>query len=362
MFDSLVFLSHHKGVMPDDLAAALDADGNRAMLTELIARGALGRATIYMGGPQARTFDSHGVAIEVVRSFRGLGEKALAGDILLVRGDKWSYLPALRSGRWKLWAFYGASRRFYPRRTWGYDVIFCDEPRHVESTRALFPQAHAARWLKTTDPGAFHPLAGAVRTWDVVCFGNMNALPKNYKALPPIVRARPNLRWLVIGTPEPTLVRELKAASPTIDFAGHVPAERANALLNACGVGLILSEQDGAPRTILESMAAGLPQIVNSRLVAGTAYVRADAGELAPIETFATTIDAVLADRERFDPAAAFRREFSPQAAADAFLAAVTAAWPTAGAHRTPFRQRWWHSLLGAKINSGHWRRRGVDL
>lgn len=319
MIDSFVVLRDHKRQESQSLPATVRHDIYCLILRRLQTAGVLRDVHVVFHSDRSEWFDVDGLNVYAVRSLADLPDACLTGDHLFVRGDKRPYLPALRRGKWSKWTFYGASRRFFPRYTWGYNGVFVDEPEHLDVIARNFPRILPLRFIKTADDRIFKPLPGAAKHYDVCCFGHMNSHPKNFKVLPTVVKAKPQYRYVMIGRKDERLAQELDKICPTITYAGAVSQVEANRLLNQSRMGLILSAHDGAPRTILESMAAGLPQLVNRQLVAGRCYINERTGVVAEVVDFPERIDYMLETEDRFQAAAEFQVHFSPNRATQFF-------------------------------------------
>lgn len=347
-FDALVMLANYRRLSMEENLRALEC--YKLVLRVLVQRGSVGRAVMVLLGDQDHAEEQDGVTVQVTSSFRTLPKTLLEGDLLLVRADRRAYLPALARGRWHTRLFYPASATFFPRRTSGYDVLLTDEPTHATLLSRHFPNAVCRTWIKTADPARFHPTDDAP-AFDVCCFGHMDAFPKNYAALPAIVAARPDLRYVIIGRPHSPLVAELDRTGADVHYAGSVDHSAANTLLNRSRVALVLSRRDGSPRTLLETMAAGVPQIVNAELHAGTRYVVEGAGFVVPVSAFPETIDRVVGAPPTSEPARIFREQFGPDQAADALFAAARAGYERRR-QRGRLLQCIMHTSLGSWLNS----------
>lgn len=346
-------LRSHRSLDPARIERTLRTDVYRFLLSEALRLGLVDEACMVWRADRDEVHQVGGVRVVLARSMRSVPAECRRGDLLFVRGDKRFYLPLLRHGRWPKWLFYAADETIVPRRTWGYDVVFCDEPRHLDLVRQRLPLALAARFIKTADPAVFHPLPSVAKAYDLCCFGNMDSPAKNYPALIPIVQKLPNLRCVIVGRPDPSLQAQLDRCSPHITYAGHLSQDQANQVINQSRVGLVLSVHDGAPRTILESMAAGLPQVVNAGIVAGSAYITPRAGRVVRLESFPEAIEDILASPRSFDPSAEFHLHYRPELAArQIFDRAAEAPVPS----RPAWRQ-WWnhlpiHSRPGLRVRS----------
>ncbi len=70
---------------------------------------------------------------------------------------------------------------------------------------------------------------------------------------------------------------------------------------------------DGAPRAILEYMAADLPVLVNSELLAGARYIGMEAGLVNSPEEFHLGIAELLDNHQSYSPRASFLEHYSFQ-------------------------------------------------
>jgi len=335
------------------LEAWLSEDIYTQLAGRLVERGDVREAHVIVGSDAEAEYRVGAAHAYGLARFDLLPDPCRDGDVLWVRGGSTAYFPALRRGRWRRWLFYAADRNLVPRRFGGFDAVLLDDRRYVPIVEIACPGAAALNFIKTADPAVFHPLANTTRDVDVVVLANMNIPVKKVAELVPIARRLPDLRYMVIGRTDDALCAELRATGATVTFTGPQPRPRVNELLNRARAALILAEEDGAPRTLLETMAAGVPQIVNRRLIAGLDYVDPRAGVIAALDRFAQTIERVLSEPQRFDPAAVFHERFAP-AQAEANLASAVR---HVLAHPAPGTRRW-RSCLALNDLTGRVRRR----
>jgi glycosyltransferase involved in cell wall biosynthesis len=339
----VVLFRSHRAVPDERLTRFFARDMYALILRQALALGRVDEAHVVIPSDVEQTQTIDRLMVHQIRTYRRLPAAAREGDVLFVREEHASIEPALRQARFRGHVFYAANKNLTPRRMGGFDVVLVDDERHFDRVRRKCPGAEPMRMVKTTDPAWFHPLPAEPKRWDLCCFGHMTA-PKNYAALPPILAELADCRVVVVGRPEPELYRRLEQAGPPIECTGALEAAEANRILNRSRIGLILSEHDGAPRTLVESMAAGLPQLVNARLVTGLDYIGPRVGRIAPLEDFPAEARRMLAAPEAFDPAAEFRRRYAPEHAAAALADAFDRAARRRGHPPSVARRRFRHA------------------
>jgi len=77
---------------------------------------------------------------------------------------------------------------------------------------------------------------------------------------------------------------------------------------------------DGAPRVVLEYMAADVPVLVNAELIGGKRYVGPGAGLVRTPDQFHLGIVEILDNLHRYSPRAYFLQHFSRDAVVAKFL------------------------------------------
>ena len=93
-----------------------------------------------------------------------------------------------------------------------------------------------------------------------------------------------------------------------------------NRYVNQSRIGVMCARRDAAPRVVLEYMAADVPVLVNSELMAGTRYVGRSAGLVRSPEEFHLGIAEILDDYESFSPRAHLLAHYNRDKVAARFL------------------------------------------
>jgi glycosyltransferase involved in cell wall biosynthesis len=181
------------------------------------------------------------------------------------------------------------------------------------------------------------------RPLSIITVGRIVVRDKRMDRLPAIgeglIRRNVNYHWTVLGDGEylPTLRRDLKQRGILQHFSlrGSVPGSAVSEALRQADILVMPSDSEGTPHALLEAMAAGVVPVV-SRIAGSTASIIEDrtSGLLCersdPAE-FVNAIAELMSDaawrREvGRNAAGAIAREFSLEAFASRFLAAVSEA------------------------------------
>jgi glycosyltransferase involved in cell wall biosynthesis len=144
-----------------------------------------------------------------------------------------------------------------------------------------------------------------------------------------LAAGNPDLTFVLIGR-HPDL-----PGLPNLHTLGYLPQPELPAILRACDLFLMPSENEACPNVVLEAMACGLPVLYLDS--GGTPELVGGAGRAYTSESFRTALDDVLGKREYL---AALAREramthFSPDVIFPRYLEAI------AGASRRPLPPRW---------------------
>ncbi|MGR9072911.1 MAG: glycosyltransferase [Gammaproteobacteria bacterium] len=312
---SITLFRYNREVDVESILSRIGNDVYFLILNALIEKKASDTVYIVYNGKHDADKRIGNITVVFRKGFKNLPPECLDTDLLWVRGDKREYMSQLRRGTWKKRIFYGASSHFYPYKTWGYDAILVDEPEHYMTIAKRYPEIRPLMFIKPADERIFFKIPDAEKQYDVCIFSTLH---KNPKAFDLLVAALPEMQFLVIGRDDVKTVEHLKGR-PNIHWAGRVSQTQANLLLNQSKIGVVLSENDGAPRVILESMAAGLPQLLNNRLLIGKTYLADACGKIAGPESFPAAVRSLVENYRSYAPEIFFKEHYSIDRAAGQF-------------------------------------------
>ncbi|MBI3298622.1 MAG: glycosyltransferase [Elusimicrobia bacterium] len=235
------------------------------------------------------------------------------GDWLIVRGP-YAYWENIRSAYpWSKVIYYSANGKALSP-SYAVDAALVDHPAMA------LPGVPAVEFDKTCDPAVFRPL-GLPKRFDLIVPGAISG-KKGQAALSRLLPRDLRVVFagdfidLKTGRPVPE-VAEIRRNLPNAVLAGHVDHQALNRLYNESRAAVLFSsDDDPAPRVILEAMAAGIPLVAPRGMRYCRKYFRPESGLLAPrwAPFFRRVLRRVLAPG--FQPAASFRSHFAPEGAA----------------------------------------------
>ncbi|MEX0785043.1 MAG: glycosyltransferase family 4 protein [Dehalococcoidia bacterium] len=206
-----------------------------------------------------------------------------------------------------------------------YDLCLVDEEEHVAKVRSVAPNIHVAVWDKVVDyEETFRPLPREKR-YDICYVARISSRKKHRRLLRAMAKLKDRQLTCVCvggttmgGIDHPghvALLAELRHLADelgiSVEFVGRVSQEQVNEYLNMSRIGVICSEKDGAPRALLEYLAADLAVLVSSQLCGGRRFVTPETGLIRSRKEFHAGIVQLLDTRDRFHPRAHLVRHYS---------------------------------------------------
>jgi len=310
---ALTFLSYNRVVDVNDILLNIDNDLYYLIIRELIRKQVIKKAIIvYISDGYSETI-INGIKILFVKKYSSLPKEALSTRFLWVRGDKKEYSPWIRAGVWKRRIFYGASSYYFPYRTYGYDGILVDENTHYKKIKESYTRPLPLKFIKPANEEVFRKLGDIPKKYDICVFSTLHKSPQTFRKLYALF---PSLQYVIIGRDNLNEIEDLKDFC-NITFAGFIPHSEANKLLNQSKIGVVLSEKDGAPRVIIESMSAGLPQLLNEKLVIGKSYLNENTGCFFGESNLKEKVEELLSKYQIMEPEKYYKEHFSLHKAVD---------------------------------------------
>ena len=190
-----------------------------------------------------------------------------------------------------------------------YDLCLLDDQRQEELVHQCSPSVHCGVWDKLIDYEDVHCPLPCEKVYDV-CYVAYLRPRKNHELL---FRSLAKLngrqiKCVCVGDDRkgnrPVLERLAADLKLAVDFTGNQEQQAVNEYINRSRIGVMCSHGDAAPRVILEYMAADVPVLVSSELMAGARYVGPAAGLVMPPDQFHRGIAELLENRERYSPRA----------------------------------------------------------
>jgi glycosyltransferase involved in cell wall biosynthesis len=313
---SITFFRFNRVVDEEETLLKLECDIYFLMLRELMRRNILASVNIIYLGKKNREKDVDGLRLFFVTKGSDLPSETLDTHFLWVRGDKKEYARWLQQGKWEKRFFYGASSYYFPYRTYGYDGVLVDEKEHYSIIEKHYKRPVPLLFLKPANEQVFKKLENIPKKYDICIFSTVH---KNPKAFLRLYGLFPQLNFVIVGRNDVPELAHLKDKE-NITFTGIIPYEDANKVLNQSKIGIVLSVKDGCPRVIIESMAAGLPQILDKNLMMGKSYLSDETGLLADKGDIKEKVELLLSNFQQMDPAAHYRKHFSLEKASDLLI------------------------------------------
>lgn len=215
-----------------------------------------------------------------------------------------------------------------------FDLCLVDEEWQVE--KLVRQGARAAVWDKLIDYDGTHRPIACEKRYDI-CYVAYLRRRKNHELLfRSMAKVRDRRLTCVCVGGDPAgrlgelqgLVGELEIA---VDFAGDVSKSEVNRYINESRIGMICAREDAAPRALLEYLAADVPVLVNSELLAGARYVGPRAGLVSAPERFDEAIVRLLDDLKSYSPRAHLLEHFSRERVVARFVSVLRDAAAAAG-------------------------------
>ena len=206
-----------------------------------------------------------------------------------------------------------------------YDLCLVDEGWQIDEVRAHHPAVQCAVWDKLIDYDSSHFPIPTDKAYDV-CYVAHFRKRKNHELL---FRSLAKLRERKLtcvcvgadrGGRRALLERMAAELEINVEFVGRVSKDEVNRYVNQSRIGVTCAKRDAAPRVVLEYMAADVPVLVNSELLAGTRYVGPTAGLVRPPEEFHLGIAEILDNYESFSPRSHLLAHYDRDKVAGRFL------------------------------------------
>jgi glycosyltransferase involved in cell wall biosynthesis len=215
-----------------------------------------------------------------------------------------------------------------------YDLCLVDEDWQVE--KVTRQGGRAAVWDKLIDYESTHHPLDIPKRYDICYVAYLRRRKQHELLFSSMAQIRDRrLSCVCIGGDPDVRLPELRALVEElgidVTFAGDVPKDEVNRYVNESRVGVMCSREDGAPRALLEYMAADVPVLANAELLAGTRYVGPKAGLVRAPAEFATGITEMLDNLDSYAPRRHLLEHYSRQRVVETFLSILDEAARVAG-------------------------------
>lgn len=230
-------------------------------------------------------------------------------DVIFTRGGFKSYDPILKRNSKAFKIYYGAGRRFYPRKMFSdYDLILVDTSKQLKSVRELFPTIKSDLIVKPVAENIFKPISNKEKKYDIILVGNYNLkvnkghdfaferIPKHYKIL-------------CAGI----VPKKIRRKYPNVEFTGWLPRKRLPELYAQSKVAIVCcGTVDSCPRVIPEAIACNCPILVLDRInFSHKKYINEQTGILTNENNFVKDLIKMIGDYKQFSPSVYYKNNLS---------------------------------------------------
>ncbi len=346
----IAFIRVHKDPSKRQGGAAKESSSSKGVIAELERQGIAQACEEWRFSHEASNGDSgDGEGLLAVRSFRidprahscaplqTYITDAGAPDVVWVEGsDCPTYLR-------ELFDLCASSLKIVYSKDWkpqkieglaSYDLCLVDEEWQVE--KLARQGARAAVWDKLIDYDGTHRPIKCEKRYDICYVGYLRRRKNHELLFRSMAKVRDRELTCVCAGGDPdgrlpelqALVDELGIA---VDFAGDVSKAEVNRYVNESRIGVICAREDAAPRALLEYLAADVPVLVNSELLAGARYVGPRAGLVRAPDDFHRGFVELMDNLDDYAPRAHLLEHFSRERVIEKFVGILRDAAAVAG-------------------------------
>lgn len=238
-------------------------------------------------------------------------------DILFVRGDMMDYRRLLdRLHKEVFLIYYSAGKYYEPQSKYWWDLVFVDDPRHMEELKESLEEVEIRLFKKSCVDKYFPGGKGG----NIDVYFTCNGPQWDQKGLRFFLKIMTELRKkakaVCVGLKDPSWDREFKGLP--VYFTGYVPRVHVGQVMARSGIGLVLStERDGSPRVIQEYLCSDLPMVVRGTTTCSDLYLNSETGIRAEndVEVLPAVID-LLSRRGDYRPRDYFMKNLTVQESA----------------------------------------------
>lgn len=175
-------------------------------------------------------------------------------DTIIARGGFSEYNKTLKQFPGALKIYYGAGKRYIPKKGKLYDIILVDSNKQREQVYKKYPEIHIETFFKAAPDNLFYP-RDVKKLYDI-CFVAANPADK-----------RKRVQWVYKTCPKNYNVLQIgkhpKFPVPKNVVVKRVIKEKVPKLISQCKVGIVpYSSDDSGPRVIPEMMACDVVPII----------------------------------------------------------------------------------------------------
>ena len=228
--------------------------------------------------------------------------------ILFVRGSYSDWQPIIKKVDSKINMFYAADSDFWPR-FWDpkkIDIVFVDEKKYGEALRKKYPHLITPILDKAVNEEMFRP-KNIKKEYDI-CYVASFMPWKNHNGLfSAIAKFKEpwKIKTILVGN---TFGQDHQAWVLSwkykiwFKWTGAVGSKKVAEYIQKSKFCVFPSELDANPRSLAESLACGVPILVNSEITGGLHLVNKKTGIKKPLHQFNQGIDYMLKNYKKFQP------------------------------------------------------------
>lgn len=242
-------------------------------------------------------------------------------DVIFTRGGFKSYDPVLKRNPQAFKIYYGAGRRFYPKKMFSdYNLMLVDTQKQLNKVKKLFPNIKSDLIVKPVAENIFKPSQEQNKKYDIILVGNYNPrvdkghdfaftrIPKHYKVIcAGIVPKKIRRKYL------------------HIKFTGWIPRRDVSSLYAQSKIAVICCGTiDSCPRVIPEAIACNCPILVLDRIkFSHEKYISDETGLLTNEQNFNKDLEKTVKEYEKFSPNSYYKKKLSLQVSSNKILESI---------------------------------------
>jgi glycosyltransferase involved in cell wall biosynthesis len=234
---------------------------------------------------------------------------------IFIRGNYNEYPDVLAKVDYGGLIYYAADSDFYPKciDPKRIDLFLADEKSHAREIEEKYPGVKTHIFDKIIDESVFKPVK-AKKEFDICFTANFSPWKNHNLLCSQIKKSQTNPRVVFVGN---LLGQEQRVKTLAWKyginavFTGLVEPTEAAKFLSKSKLSVFPQELDANPRTLTESLAAGIPVVVNSEMTGGVRLVNNLTGVKTKPEKMHLAIKAMMKDYKKYKPDEYYKKELT---------------------------------------------------